>query len=451
VRRKCTSLDNRLWCVDYDEGFSIRILGRVPIRLTPSIPRPLVAKRNRCVAAIPFAGRLLLWFLCVVLSIAPASTAADTPWNQLHGVNFFTSTAVNATDMWRHFDATLADRELGWAQRIGFNSARLWLSEQAWRENHELFEHNLAAVLNLCEKHRLSVMLVLFDSAGIETRSDAVEMTVGEAYDHFLSLPSLSDKEKQLVRSRYAVFAEGRGRYMVVPVGKDTPADIIFWQNWTPNPGLRRIGRENWPELDFYTDAVVRVAAGHPQVLAIDVMNEPATLMDLPASLSYSEARQRVNAFVVHTAEYLQNKYPAVVRTIGSSNLEDMKSFAQYQTVLSIHSYVLGDELARNLKTAADFAGQAHKGIILSECLANTDDWLKSYGEERVSTDEGQLKHYERTLPLILNSGIGWYAWGGMVGRMFTPTTDLVYPSGYLRPAALYLQRVLSTAASSNR
>jgi hypothetical protein len=386
-----------------------------------------------------------------VLSIAPAATAVDSPWSQLHGVNFFTSTAVNATDMWRHFDASLADRELGWMQRIGFNSVRLWLSEQAWRENHELFEHNLVTALDLCKKHRLSILLVLFDSAGIETRSDAVEMTVGEAYDHFLNLPSLSDKEKQLVRRRYAAFAQGRGRYMLVPVGKDTPADIIFWQNWTPNPGLRRIGRENWLEFDAYTDAVMKTVAGRPEVLAIDLMNEPATLMDLPADVSYHEAKSRVGAFVIHIATYLQSKYPAVDRTIGSSNLADMQSFAQYQTVLSIHSYVLGDELARNLRLAADFAGQAHKGIILSECLANTDDWLKAYGEESISTDEGQLKHYQRTLPLVLKSGIGWYAWGGIVGRMFTPTTDLVYPSGYLRPAALYLQRVLSTEAGPNR
>ena len=238
---------------------------------------------------------------------------------------------------------------------------------------------------------------------------------------------------------------------MLVPVGKDTPADIIFWQNWTPNPGLRRIGRENWLEFDAYTDAVMKTVAGRPEVLAIDLMNEPATLMDLPADVSYHEAKSRVGAFVIHIATYLQSKYPAVDRTIGSSNLADMQSFAQYQTVLSIHSYVLGDELARNLRLAADFAGQAHKGIILSECLANTDDWLKAYGEESISTDEGQLKHYQRTLPLVLKSGIGWYAWGGIVGRMFTPTTDLVYPSGYLRPAALYLQRVLSTEAGPNR
>jgi hypothetical protein len=118
--------------------------------------------------------------------------------------------------------------------------------------------------------------------------------------------------------------------------------------------------------------------------------------------------------------------------------------FARYETVLSIHSYLLGDELSKNLKAAADIAHQANKPLILSEGLANTDNWLEDYGEENLSTDEGQLRHYQRTLPAILNFGIGWYAWGGMVGRMLTPFADLVYPSGYLRPAALYLQKELA-------
>jgi hypothetical protein len=386
----------------------------------------------------------LLCLLCSALFAGSVAVAQDSHWSQLRGVNFFTSNAANATDMWLHFDSQSADREFGWMEKLGFNSVRLWLSEQAWHENPSLFVGNLSAALALSEKHKLSVMVVLFDSCGIEPRHHVVEMTVHEAYDHFLHLPSLSDQQKQVLRSRYATFAEGRGREILVPVADDTPFDVIFWQSWTPNPGARKIGRENWSEMDAYTDAVMKTAAGHPGVLAFDVMNEPSTLMDLPSALTYKEGESEVEAFVVHVAAYLREKYPGAVRTIGAGNLEDLKTFARYETVLSIHSYLLGDELSKNLKAAADIAHQANKPLILSEGLANTDNWLKDYGEENLSTDEGQLRHYQRTLPVILNSGLGWYAWGGMVGRMFTPFADLVYPSGYLRPAALYLQKELA-------
>ena len=348
--------------------------------------------------------------------------------------------------MWQRFDPAVADRELGWMELLGFNSVRLWLSEQAWREHPAAFLGALGRCLDSCRGHRLSALLVLFDSCGIQSRADAVDMTVADAYAHFLKSPGLPDEQKKLMQTRYGGFALGRGRLMTVPVGQDAPPDIIFWQYWTPNPGLSRIGPEHWPELDAYVDAVVTLAARRPEVIAFDVMNEPSTLMDLPTGMSYRAARARVDAFIDHTSTRLHSRYPRVEQTIGSSNLQDMKALARHQTVLSIHSYLLGDEMLSALQSAQAFAREAGKPVMLTECLANTDNWLKSYGEESISTDEGQLRHYQRTLPLLLKSGMGWYAWAGIAGHMFTPSTDIVYPSGYLRPAALYLQHELTGA-----
>ncbi len=380
-----------------------------------------------------------------LLAISTFAYAADASrFSDVRGVNFFSSDASNATTMWQRFDAVAIDRELGWMELLGFNSVRLWLSETAWRERPAAFTEALNRCLDLCAKHKLSALLVLFDSCGIEPRKDAVEMTVGDAYERFLKSPTLPEQQKKQMQSSYGGFALGRGRLMLVPVGKDTPPDVIFWQHWNPNPGLSRVGPEHWSELDAYADAVMNVAVQHPATLAIDMMNEPSTLMDLPPHMSYRDARERVDAFVAHTADRLRTKYPHLELTIGSSNLEDMKALARYQTVLSIHSYALGDALVKTLQSASAFAKEAGKPVMLTECLANTDNWLKSYGEESISTDEGQLRHYQRTLPVILNAGMGWYAWAGIAGHMFTPTTDILYSSGYLSPAALYLQRTLA-------
>lgn len=384
--------------------------------------------------------------LAAVFCLQSVRAADHVQWDRLHGVNFFTSTAENATTMWQGFDPALADRELGWTQQLGFNSVRLWLSEEAWRDKPAAFVSSLGRCLDLCAKHKLSAILVLFDSCGIEPRSDAVEMSIAAAYEHFLRSPSLPERQKKIMQARYAGFALGRGRLTQVPVGRNTPPDIIFWQHWTPNPGLSRIGVAHWPELDAYSDAVLRVASQQANVIAVEVMNEPSTLMDLPQGMSYRAARDLVEAFIAHTSARIHNRYPAMQQTIGSGNLEDLKSLARYQTVLSIHSYLLGADLVKTLEAAREFGRAAGKPVILTECLANTDNWLKSYGEESISTDEGQLRHYQRTLPLILNSGLGWYAWAGIAGHMFTPSTDILYPSGYLRPAALWLQRELAGA-----
>jgi len=45
------------------------------------------------------------------------------------GFNYVTSSAVNTTEMWQKdtFDPQTIDRELGWAENIGFNSCRVFL------------------------------------------------------------------------------------------------------------------------------------------------------------------------------------------------------------------------------------------------------------------------------------------------------------------------------------
>src|SRR5262249_54132876 len=156
--------------------------------------------------------------------------------------------------------------------------------------------------------------------------------------------------------------------------------DIIFWQHWTPNPGLSRLDQKNWPELDAYTDAVAAVAARHQSVIAIDLMNEPSTLMDIPAGVTYTAARARGAAFVEHIAGRARKQFPAIAETIGAADLRDMQALARYQGVLSIHSYQLGEALQKTLEDAAAFARASGKPVLLTEGLANTDNWLKLYG-----------------------------------------------------------------------
>ncbi len=286
-------------------------------------------------------------------------------------------------------------------------------------------------------------MLVLFDSCGVEPRPDAVPVPIGEAYRQFLNSPRFSEADRKLIRERYREFAEGRGKDMWITVGKDTPFDILFWQHWSPNPGLSRIGRENWSDLERYVEDVLEASSPHSQVIGFDIMNEPGTLSDLPPGLSWDAAQTRLKEFIAHFSDYVQRRDPKAARTVGSGNLDDMKRFAPFQTLLSIHSYELGAELTRVLREALTFAQSQNKPIVLSECLANTDNWLKIHGEERLSTDEAQLRHYQEYLPVILKSGMGWYSWGGIAGRMFTPFTDILYPNGYRRPAAVYLEEQL--------
>ena len=64
---------------------------------------------------------------------------AGRPW--LVGCNFIPSTAINQLEMWQAdtFDPATIDRELGWAEGLGFNSVRVFLHHLLWEQDREGF------------------------------------------------------------------------------------------------------------------------------------------------------------------------------------------------------------------------------------------------------------------------------------------------------------------------
>jgi hypothetical protein len=391
-----------------------------------------------------FSGFEVMWRpLLLLILFAGLASAQKTPvqWESVRGINYFPSYARNAHEMWLRYDAPTVERELRWLRGLGFNSVRLWLSEKAFRASPAEFRANLQACLRSCRRWGMTAMPVLFDSCGIEERPGAADLPVGEIYRRLLDSARFSPAEKQLIRSRYAEFATGRGQDMLAPYSEDMPYDILFWQHWSPNPGLRRLTPRHWEQLDRYAAAAVEAARGEPNVIAFDVMNEPACLFDL-AGVQPQAALERVQAFLEHMARRVNDATDVAV-TIGSSDWQKMEASAPWQDVLSFHCYRSGEQLRTEIEKAREAARRAGKPVLLTECLANTDNWLQIHGEERLSTDESQLRHYQQNLPIVLGAGIGWYAWGGVAGSGFTPFTDLIFPNGYRRPAAEYLANTL--------
>ena len=90
--------------------------------------------------------------------------ADKTPW--LVGSNFIPSTAINELEMWQAdtFDLAAIDRELGWAQQLGFNSVRVFLHNIPWDEDSAGFLDRIDKFLAVAQKHRIGAVFVLFDS-----------------------------------------------------------------------------------------------------------------------------------------------------------------------------------------------------------------------------------------------------------------------------------------------
>ncbi len=121
-----------------------------------------------------FAFRIFALSLCFFI---PATLSARDRWTEkqandwyakqpwLVGCNFSPSTAINQLEMWQKetFDPETIDRELGWAEQIGFNSVRVFLHNLLWDQDRDGFLKRFEQFLEIADKHGIGVMVVPLD------------------------------------------------------------------------------------------------------------------------------------------------------------------------------------------------------------------------------------------------------------------------------------------------
>jgi hypothetical protein len=81
------------------------------------------------------------------------------------GANFLPSTAINQLEMWQAdtFDSATIDRELGWAENIGFNTMRVFLHSVAWKQDPSGFKGRVDRYLSIADRHHIQTLFVFFD------------------------------------------------------------------------------------------------------------------------------------------------------------------------------------------------------------------------------------------------------------------------------------------------
>jgi hypothetical protein len=93
-----------------------------------------------------------------------AAWAREHPW--LVGCNYIPSTAINQLEMWQAetFDPATIDRELGWAEGLGFNSVRVFLHDLLWEQDAPGFLARMDQFLAIADRHKIGVVFVPFDA-----------------------------------------------------------------------------------------------------------------------------------------------------------------------------------------------------------------------------------------------------------------------------------------------
>lgn len=159
------------------------------------------------------------------------------------GANFNPSTAINQLEMWQEatFDSETINRELGYAQTIGFNTMRVYLHSLAYKADPIGFKKRMDSYLKIADKRGIKTMFVFFDDVWEKTPK--------------------SGKQPQ-------------------------PKPGVHNSGWMQDPGDPASKElKNFPELEIYVKDILKTFANDKRVLMWDLYNEPGNSEKFTSSM----------------------------------------------------------------------------------------------------------------------------------------------------------------------
>jgi hypothetical protein len=286
------------------------------------------------------------------------------------GSNFAPSTAINQLEMWQAatFDTTTNDRELGWAESLGFTTMRVFLHDLLWTQDSLGFLNRIDQFLTIAQRHHIRPIFVLFDAV----------------WD---PLPHL-----------------GKQR---------APIPHLHNSGWVQSPGAAILSdTSSYESLRPYVQGVVGRFANDRRVIAWDIFNEPDNT-NRPAYIAYEPIDKPALTLILmrEAFEWARAMNPSQPLTaapwVGDYVVPDRmrpatRFMLENSDVITFHSY---DDSAtvEKLITALERYGRP---IICSEYMARP----------RGST-------FQSILPIFARRHVGAINWGFVSGK-----TQTIYP-----------------------
>lgn len=292
---------------------------------------------------------------------------AKQPW--LVGCNFSPSSAINQLEMWQadSWEPKTIDRELGWAQQLGFTSVRVYLHDLAWKQDPKGFLNRMDQFLEMADKHKIGVMFVLFDS-------------VWDPY------PKVGTQR--------------------------APTPHVHNSGWVQSPGADILGNPaRQDELKEYVQSVIGRFRNDSRVQIWDVFNEPDN--DNP-SYRKVELKNKVNMALLllnKTYAWAREMNPSQPLTsavwIGTWNdpakLSAMEKVQLEESdIITFHNYSKPEEMKKCVQSLKRY----NRPIVCSEYMAR-----------------GNGSKFDPVLAYLKEQNVGAYNWGFVEGK-----TQTIYP-----------------------
>ncbi|MGY3450335.1 1,4-beta-xylanase [Bradyrhizobium sp. USDA 4353] len=290
--------------------------------------------------------------------------AAGQPW--LVGANYIPADASNALEMWQEesFDPARIELELGWAERLGFNTLRVFLHDLLWQQDATAFTRRIDRFLAIADRHHLRVIFVLFDSCW--------------------------DPDPRLG-----------------PQAPPVPG--VHNSRWVQSPGAAALDDERqWPRLQAYVEGVVGAFANDRRILAWDIWNEPDNInRDSYFQREPADKIEKVRSLLPQAFAWARMSHPtqpltsAVWRDPSTTRPPDEIEQIQLSNsdIVSFHSYDEPDTFERQIV----FLASGGRPILCTEYMARP----------RGST-------FEAILPIAARHHVGAINWGFVNGNTQT-------------------------------
>lgn len=283
----------------------------------------------------------------------------------LLGCNYAPSSAVNQLEMWEEdsFDPITIDRELGWAENLGFNSIRVFLHDLLWKHDSAGLLRRMETFLTIADSHGIGVMFVLFDSV-------------------WNPFPEPGKRE-------YRIGVHNSG--------------------WLQSPGVDVLKDERrQDELESYVKGVIGHFASDRRVHVWDLFNEPCNRNQASYGMHEPDNKAELAlALLKKTFRWAREVDPSQPLTagvwIGEWCEMKVKELDRYMLeasdVITFHNYDAPVEMERRINLLQRF----NRPILCTEYMAR-----------------GFNNTFESILPIFKKYNVSGYNWGLVAGKTQT-------------------------------
>ncbi len=328
-------------------------------------------------------NRILAVILVLLVGLSTSALAATPRWTEeranawysqqhwLVGANYIPKNSINQLEMWQQdtFDPAQIELELGWAEKIGMNTMRVFLHDLLWQEDAAGFQKRIDQFLLIAARHKIRPILVIFDSCWDPN-------------------PHLGPQHP--------------------------PIPGIHNSGWVQSPGGASLDDPNqYPRLKAYVTGVIGAFAKDDRILAWDLWNEPGA--DNGGSYSKIEIKDkpaRVKALLPKVFEWARAANPTQPLTSGiwgyetstdGANLGELQQIQLRESdLITFHNYTWPEFF----KQEVTWLKKLNRPVICTEYMA------RSAGST-----------FDTVLPIAKQERVGAINWGFVAGK-----TQTYYP-----------------------